>query len=43
MLITVVPMDRADGLIAGIRRLFDNRSGVFFVSEVHVSRPDYFS
>ena len=43
MLITVVPIDRADGLIAGIRRLLENRSGVFFVSEVHVSRPDYFA
>ena len=43
MLITVVPMERAEGLIAGIRRLFEDRSGVFFVSEVRVSRPDYFS
>ena len=40
---TVVPIDRADGLIAGIRRLLEGRSGVFFVSEVHVSRPDYFA
>ena len=43
MLITVVPIDRAEGLIAGIRRLLENSSGVFFVSEVHVSRPDYFA
>jgi nitrogen regulatory protein PII len=43
MLITVVPFDRSDGLIAGIRRLFEDRSGVFFVSEVRVSRPDYFA
>jgi nitrogen regulatory protein PII len=42
MLITVVSIGRADGLIAGIRRLLEDRSGVFFVSEVHVSRPDYF-
>jgi hypothetical protein len=34
MLITVVPIGRADGLIAGIRRLLEDRSGVFFVSEV---------
>jgi nitrogen regulatory protein PII len=43
MLITVVPVERADALIAGIRRLLDDRSGVLFVSETHVSRPDYFS
>jgi nitrogen regulatory protein PII len=43
MLITVVPMDRADALIAGIRRLLDDHSGVLFVSETHVSRPDYFA
>jgi hypothetical protein len=42
-LITVVPIERAEGLIAGIRRLLENRSGVFFVSETHVSRPDYFT
>lgn len=42
MLITVVSIGRAEGLIAGIRRLLEDRSGVFFVSEVHVSRPDYF-
>jgi nitrogen regulatory protein PII len=43
MLITVVPMERSDALIAGIRRLLDDRHGVLFVSETHVSRPDYFS
>jgi nitrogen regulatory protein PII len=43
MLITVVPIERADGLIVGIRRLLDDRHGVLFVSEVHVSRPDYFT
>ena len=43
MLITVVPMDRADGLIAGIRRLLDDRHGVLFVSQTHVSRPEYFA
>ena len=43
MLITVVPIEKAEGLIAGIRRLLEGRSGVFFVSETHVSRPDYFT
>lgn len=43
MLIAVIPLDRADGLIAGIRRVLDDRRGVLFVSETHVSRPDYFA
>ncbi len=43
MLITVVPIERAEGLIAGIRRLLEDRHGVLFVSETHVSRPDYFT
>lgn len=43
MLITVVPMERAEALIAGIRRFLEGHSGVLFVSETHVSRPDYFS
>lgn len=43
MLITVVPMERSEALIAGIRRLLDDRSGVLFVSETNVSRPEYFT
>jgi nitrogen regulatory protein PII len=43
MLITVVPIDRAEALIAGIRRFLDDRHGVLFVSETAVSRPDYFA
>lgn len=43
MLITVVPKDKVGSLVAGIRRLLEDRHGVFFVSETHVSRPDYFS
>ena len=43
MLITVVPIESAEPLIAGIRRLLDDRHGVLFVSETFVSRPDYFS
>ncbi len=43
MLITVVSIERSEALIAGIRRLLDDRSGVLFVSETHVSRPDYFA
>lgn len=42
MLITVVPKDKVVSLVAGIRRLLEDHHGVFFVSETHVSRPDYF-
>ena len=42
MLITVVPDERADGLIAGLRRLLEDTSGVLFVSDTYVSRPEYF-
>ena len=42
LLITVVPDDRADALIAGLRELLSDRSGVMFVSETYVSRPEYF-
>ena len=43
MVICVVPPDRADPAIGGIRRLLDHHSGVLFVSETFVSRPDYFT
>jgi nitrogen regulatory protein PII len=42
MLITVVPDERADALVAGLRELLGDRSGVMFVSETYVSRPEYF-
>ena len=43
LLITVVPEDRADALLAGLRPLLDASSGVMFVTETYVSRPEYFS
>ncbi|MEO6879338.1 MAG: transcriptional regulator [Mycobacteriaceae bacterium] len=43
MIITVVPDDRVDALLAGLRPLLDSSSGVMFVSDTWVSRPDYFS
>lgn len=43
MLITVVPEDRADALLAGLRPLLDESSGVMFLSDTYVSRPEYFS
>lgn len=42
MLITVVPEDSVPSLVAGLRRLFEDRHGVFFVTQIRVSRPDYF-
>ena len=43
LIITVVSEDRADALLAGLRPLLDASSGVMFVTETYVSRPDYFS
>jgi nitrogen regulatory protein PII len=42
LLITVVPDERADAVTTGLRELFETRSGVMFVSDVYVSRPEYF-
>ena len=42
LLISVIPLDRAEPVVAGIRRLLDDQPGVVFVSETHVSRPEYF-
>lgn len=43
LIITVVPEEKADALMAGLRPLLDASSGVMFVTETFVSRPDYFS
>lgn len=43
MLITVVPPATAPPLIGALRRLLDSRPGVMFVSDTHVSRPEYFA
>jgi nitrogen regulatory protein PII len=43
MLITVVPVDRARALVDRLRTLLANRPGVMFVSDVGVSRPQYFT
>lgn len=42
LLISVMPFDRVVPVVAGIRRLLDEQHGVVFVSETHVSRPEYF-
>ncbi len=43
MLITVVPPDRSGAVISAIRAFLESRMGVLFVTETHVSRPEYFS
>lgn len=43
LIITVVPEERAEALLAGLRPLLDASSGVMFVTETFVSRPEYFS
>lgn len=42
LLITVVPDDRVEPLLAGLRPFLDASSGVMFVTETYVSRPEYF-
>lgn len=41
-LLTVLPEDLASPLVAGIRRVLDEHSGVVFVTETWVSRPEHF-
>jgi nitrogen regulatory protein PII len=43
MLIAVVSEVRAGALVDGLRELLASRSGVFFVSDVAVSRSEYFA
>jgi nitrogen regulatory protein PII len=43
LLITVVPDDRVDALLDGLRPLLAESSGVMFVSDTFVSRPEYFA
>lgn len=43
MLITVAPDEKAGALVSGLRTLLEQRSGVMFVSDVYVSRPEYFA
>lgn len=43
LIITVVPEDKLEALLAGLRPLLDVSPGVMFVTETYVSRPEYFS
>ena len=42
MIMTVVPEEMVEPILAGLRPLFDRHSGVMFVSDVAVSRREYF-
>ncbi|RFA23238.1 transcriptional regulator [Subtercola boreus] len=42
MLITVMPEGKAGELIDAVRELLNASSGVMFVAETYVSRPEYF-
>lgn len=42
LVITVVPDERADAVLSGVRALLEDRPGVMFVSDTCVSRPEYF-
>jgi len=42
LVITVVSDDAVEPLLAGLRPLLTERSGVMFVTDTYVSRPEYF-
>jgi len=43
MLATVVPQEKVEPILAGLKPLFGRHTGVMFVSDVTVSRGEYFS
>jgi len=43
MLMTVVLPEKVESVLAGLKPLFDRYTGVMFVSDVAVSRREYFS
>ena len=43
MLMTVVTPEKVEPILAGLKPLFERHTGVMFVSDVAVSRVEYFS
>jgi nitrogen regulatory protein PII len=43
MLVTVVPQGKVEPILAGLQPIFARYTGVMFVSDVAVSRAEYFS
>ena len=42
IIMTVVPEEKVEPILAGLRPLFERHSGVMFVADVAVSRQEYF-
>ncbi len=42
MILTVVPEEKVDPILAGLRPLFERHSGLMLVADVSVSRQEYF-
>ena len=42
IIMTVVPEEKVDPILAGLRPLFDRHSGLMLVADVAVSRREYF-
>lgn len=43
MILTVIPEDKVDPILAGLSPVFEKDTGVIFVSDVSVSRKEYFA
>ena len=43
MLVIVVPQEKVEPILAGLKPIFDRYTGVMFVSDVAVSPAEYFS
>jgi nitrogen regulatory protein PII len=43
MIMPVVPQEKVEPILAGLRPLFERHSGVMFVADVAVSRQEYFA
>ena len=43
MLMAVVPQEKVEPMLAGLKPIFDRYPGVMFVSDVAVTRTEYFS
>ena len=42
MIVTVVPEEKVEPILAGLKVLFERHSGIMFVADVAVSRQEYF-
>ncbi len=43
MLMAVVPQEKVEPMLAGLKPIFDRYPGVMFVSDVAITRTEYFS